>query len=111
MVKPGEMSVMSVGNRDHVFELHYGGTLESASWVNSTGFSAYDISATHITGSTKIATIYTASSSRTDVADVVRNLLWLSGDLSGKPDSLSVVARSIGGGGSALAAIDYEEFG
>ena len=86
-------------------------TIESASWVNNDGFGAYDISATHITGSTKIATIYSASTVRADVADIFRNLLWLSGDLSGNPESLSVVARSIGGGGTALAGIDYEEFG
>ena len=111
MIKPAEMALLSVGNRDHVFELHYGGTLESASWVDAPGFSQFDVSATHITGSTKIATVYTASSSRTDVADIFRNLLWLSGDLSGNPESLSIVARSIGGGGSALGGIDYEEFG
>lgn len=111
MLRPTQMEIMSIGNRDHIFELHYGGTLESASWVNNDGFGAYDISATHITGSTKIATIYSASTVRADVADIFRNLLWLSGDLSGNPESLSVVARSIGGGGTALAGIDYEEFG
>jgi hypothetical protein len=45
------------------------------------------------------------------VADIFKQLLWLAGDLSGNGDTLSVVARSIGGGGSALASIDYEEFG
>jgi hypothetical protein len=70
-----------------------------------------DRSATHITGSTKIATVYSASSLRSDLIDVFKDLLWLSGDLSGNGDTLSVVARSIGGGGSALAGINYEEFG
>ncbi len=111
MLRPSQIEVMSIGNRDHVFEVHYGGTLESASWVNNAGYGAYDISATHITGSTKIATLYSASTVRADVADIFRNLLWLSGDLSSNPESLSVVARSIGGGGTALAGIDYEEFG
>jgi hypothetical protein len=111
MVKPTDISVLSVGNRDHVYEIHYGGTLESASWSNQSGFSAVDIAATHITGSTKIATLYTASNLRAGVADIFKNLLWLSGDLSGNPESISVVARSIGGGGTALAGIDYEEFG
>jgi hypothetical protein len=105
------MDVMSIGNRDHVFELHYGGTLESASWANVDGFAMVDIAATHITGSTKISTIYSASSVRSDLIDIVKDLLWLSGDLAGNGDSISVVARSIGGGGSALAAINYEEFG
>ena len=111
MIRPAQVDVMSIGNRDHLYEIHYGGTLESASWVSSPGFGAYDISATHITGSTKIATVYTASTVRANVADIFRNLLWLNGDLSGNPDSISVVARSIGGGGTALAGIDYEEFG
>jgi hypothetical protein len=111
MLRPSQVEVMSIGNRDHIYEIHYGGTLESSSWVNNSGFGAYDISATHITGSTKIATLYSASTVRADVADIFRNLLWLNGDLSGVPDSISVVARSIGGGGTALAGIDYEEFG
>lgn len=111
MIRPTQMEIMSIGNRDHIFELHYGGALESASFSNVAGFGAFDIAATHITGSTKIATIYSASTVRADVADIFRNLLWLSGDLSGNPESISVVARSIGSGGSALAGIDYEEFG
>jgi hypothetical protein len=111
MLRPINASYMSIGNRDHVFELHYGGTLESASWANVSGFGMVDIAATHITGSTKISTVYTASSQRENVADIFKQLLWLSGDLSGNGDTLSVVARSIGGGGTALASIDYEEFG
>lgn len=111
MIRPAQIEVMSIGNRDHLFEIHYGGTLESASFNNVDGFGAFDIAATHITGSTKIATLYTASTVRADVADIFRNLLWLSGDLSSVPESLSIVARSIGGGGTALGGIDYEEFG
>jgi len=110
MLRPVNESLMSVGNRDHVFEVHYGGTLESASWANAPGIGMVDIAATHITGSTKISTIYTASSLRSSLEDVFKNLLWLGGDLDGNGESLSIVARSIGGGGSALAAIDYEEF-
>lgn len=110
MLKPANAALMSVGNRDHIFELHYGGTLESASWANAPGFGMVDIAATHITGSTKIATVYTASSTRNSLADVIKNLLWVGGDLDGNGESISIVARSIGGGGSALAAIDYEEF-
>jgi phage baseplate assembly protein gpV len=111
MLRPIQAALMSVGNRDHVFELHYGGTLESASWANAPGFGMVDIAATHVTGSAKIASVYTASTVRTDLSDIFKNLLWLSGDLSGNGDILSVVARSIGGAGNALAGIDYEEFG
>jgi hypothetical protein len=110
MLRPINESLMSVGNRDHVFEVHYGGTLESASWANAPGIGMVDIAATHITGSTKISTVYTASSIRSSLEEVFKNLLWLGGDLDGNGESLSIVARSIGGGGSALAAIDYEEF-
>ena len=111
MLRPSSVDVMSIGNRDHVFELHYGGTLESASWANSPGFGMVDIAATHITGSTKISSIYTASTVRSDLVDIFKDLLWLSGDLAGNGDSFSVVARSIGGGGTALGSINYEEFG
>ena len=111
MLRPVGAQMMSQGNRDHIYELHYGGTLESASWTNAAGIAMYDVSATHITGSTKISTVYTASTQGSDLAEIFKQLLWLGGDASGNGDSLSIVARSIGGGGSALAAIDYEEFG
>lgn len=111
MLRPSSTDVMAIGNRDHIFELHYGGTLESASWTNSPGFGMIDIAATHVTGSTVISSIYTASTVRSDLVDIFKDLLWLSGDLSGNGDVFSVVARSIGGGGSALASINYEEFG
>jgi hypothetical protein len=110
MLKPQSIELMTVGNRDHIFEVHYGGTLESASWVNAPGIGMVDRAATHITGSTVLATIYTASSLRNTLADVFKNILWVGGDLNGNGDSVSIVARSIGGGGTALSGIDYEEF-
>ncbi len=111
MLRPSSTDIMAIGNRDHIFELHYGGTLESASWANVPGFGMVDIAATHVTGSTVISAIYTASTVRSDLVDIFKDLLWLSGDLAGNGDVFSVVARSIGGGGSALASINYEEFG
>lgn len=111
MLRPSSTDVMAIGNRDHLFELHYGGTLESASWNNVPGFGMVDIAATHVTGSTVISSIYTAATVRSDLVDIFKDLLWLSGDLVGNGDVFSVVARSIGGGGSALASINYEEFG
>lgn len=111
MLRPSSTDVMAISNRDHLFELHYGGTLESASWANLPGFGMVDIAATHITGSTVISAIYTARTVRSDLVDIFKDLLWLSGDLLGKGDSFSIVARSIGGGGTALASINYEEFG
>lgn len=110
MLKPTSETLMSIGNRDHVFEVHYGGTLESASWANAPGIGMVDVAATHITGSTVISTVYTASTLRSSLDDLIKNLLWIGGDLNGNGESLSIVARSIGGGGSALAGIDYEEF-
>ena len=110
MLKPTGESLMSIGNRDHVFEVHYGGTLESASWANAPGIGMVDVAATHITGSTKISTVYTASTLRSSLDDLIKNLLWIGGDLDGNGESISIVARSIGGGGTALAGIDYEEF-
>jgi hypothetical protein len=111
MLRPSSTDVMAIGSRDHLFELHYGGTLESASWANVPGFGMVDRAATHITGSTVISSIYTASPVRSDLVDIFKDLLWLSGDLLGNGDAFSVVARSIGGSGSALASINYEEFG
>jgi hypothetical protein len=110
MLKPTAETLMSIGNRDHVFEIHYGGTLESASWTNAPGIGMVDIAATHITGSTKLSTVYTASTLRSSLEDLLKNLLWIGGDLDGNGESVSIVARSIGGGGSALAGLDYEEF-
>jgi hypothetical protein len=110
MLKPTAETLMSVGNRDHVFQIHYGGTLESASWANVPGIGMVDIAATHITGSTILSTVYTASTLRSSLEDLLKNLLWVGGDLNGNGESVSIVARSIGGGGSALAGLDYEEF-
>lgn len=110
MLKPINATLLSIGNRDHLFEIHYGGTLESVSWANAAGIGMIDVAATHITGSTKLASIYTAQSVRQSIGDLFNDTLWLGGDLTGVGDSISIVARSIGGGGSACAGIDYEEY-
>jgi hypothetical protein len=110
MLKPQDISVLSVGNVNAVFEVHYGGTLESASWANAPGIGMIDVAATHITGSTKLATVYTASSQRQSVKELFANNFWLGGDLSGNGDTLSIVARALSAGGSACAGIDYQEF-
>jgi hypothetical protein len=110
MIQPIQVHCLSVGNRDHVFEVHYGGTLESSSWNNVAGLGMVDIAGTHITGSVKMTTVYTATNVRQALDQTFKQLLWVGGDLAGNGDIVSVVARSIGGGGTALAAIDYLEF-
>jgi hypothetical protein len=110
MLRPVDVSVMSIGNVNAIFEVHYNGTLESASWANVAGIGMVDVAATHITGSTKLATVYTASSARQSVKDLFDNILWLGGELSGAADTLSIVARGLSAGGSACASVDYQEF-
>jgi hypothetical protein len=110
MLKPINAALLSIGNRDHLFEIHYGGQLLSASWANAPGIGMVDVAATHITNSTVLATVYTAQSIRQSVGDIFKNILWLGGEIAGTGDTISVVAKSIGGGGSACAGIDYEEF-
>jgi hypothetical protein len=109
MLKPNIISFMTIGNRDHIFEVHFGGTLTGASWVDEGSFAEYDISATALAGSTKYSTIYTSSEFRANVSELYR--IWLSADLAGNSDILSIVAKAIGGNGQALSAIDYDEFG
>lgn len=110
MLRPVDVSVMAIGNVNAIFEVHYNGTLESASWANVAGIGMVDVAATHITGSTKLATVYTASSARQSVKDLFDNILWLGGELSGGADTLSIVARGLSAGGSACASVDYQEF-
>lgn len=110
MLRPIDVNVLSLGNVNTIFEVHYGGTLESASWSNAPGIGMIDVAATHITGSTKLATIYTATSSRQSVKDLFDNILWLGGELSGSADTLSIVGRGLAANASACAAIDYQEF-
>jgi hypothetical protein len=109
MIKPNIISFMTIGNRDHIFEVHFGGTLTGASWIDEGSFAEYDISATALAGSTKYSTIYTSSEFRANVSELYR--IWLSADLAGNSDILSIVAKAIGGNGQALSAIDYDEFG
>lgn len=110
MLKPIDLSVLSVGNVNAVFEIHYGGTLESVSWANAPGIGMVDVAATHITGSTKLATLYTASSTRQNIKEIIEDILWIGGDLNGSSDTLSIVARGLAANASACAAIDYQEF-
>ncbi len=110
MLKPVDMGFLAVGNRDHLFEVWYGGTLESASWVANSGHAAFDVAATHITGAIKISSLYTATNVRGNT-HVWEHLYFLGeSQVAGQPEILTVTARSIGGGGSALARLDYEEY-
>jgi hypothetical protein len=110
MLRPIDVNLLAIGNVNTIFEVHYGGTLESASWANAPGIGMVDVAATHITGSTKLATVYTATSTRQSVKDLFANILWLGGELSGAADTLSIVARGLSANASACAAIDYQEF-
>ncbi len=72
--------------------------------------SAFDVAATHITGAIKISSLYTATNARGNT-HVWEHLYFLGeSQVAGQPEILTVTARSIGGGGTALARLDYEEY-
>jgi hypothetical protein len=113
MIRPMTVEALSQGNKDHLFEIVYNPTLTGASWVANSGIAAYDITATAVTGGTKIGTIYTASSIRNALEAFTDEdtAAILSGGLNGTSDILTVIARSVAGvtTGTVLAGIDYDE--
>jgi hypothetical protein len=113
MLRPLEVgaliSTAGAGVKDHLFEVIYGGTLESASFTNNSGIAAWDIAATNITGGVKLASLYLSGNQRF-IPNLFGHQFWLGeGDTAGQPLIFTVVARSIGGTGEAFGSIDYEE--
>jgi hypothetical protein len=88
----------------------FGGTLESSSFSANSGIVAYDVAATHITGGVKLSSIYGNATTRLN-ADIFQHEFWLGeANTVGVPEILTVTGMTIGGGGNAVASIDYEEY-
>lgn len=113
MLRPMAIEAITQGTKDHLFEIIYNPTLSGASWVSNSVIAAYDITATAVTGGTKIGSIYTASSLRSAIEAFTDEdtAAIISGGLNGTSDILTVVARSLTGvtTGSVCAGIDYDE--
>jgi hypothetical protein len=112
MAKPINIAalVTSASARDTLFEVIYGGTLESASFTNNSGIVAWDVAATHVTGGIKLASIYAASDTRAN-ANIFDQQYWLGeANSAGVSEIITVTGRTIGAAGNAVASIDYREF-
>lgn len=111
MIKPENISVLTQGNKDVLFEVVYGGTVQGGTFVTApSGIGMYNITATNLVGGTKLAAEYVASSDHVQ-GDIFDKNFWLGGEITGTADTLSVIARSITGVQTAtvLASIDYKE--
>ena len=96
--------------RDHLFEVIYGGTLESSSFTANSGSAAWDIAATHITGGIKVAGFFCSGADRLNIDESGSHDRHLAeGSTSGQPEIFTVTAKAIGGAGQVSAILDYEE--
>jgi hypothetical protein len=111
MIHPTDLAVLTQGIKDHLFEVVYNGTLAGASFVSApTGVAAYDVTATAITGGTRLGALYTSGSDRF-AHDLFDKIFWLGGEITGTADTLSIVSRALTGvtTGTVVASMDYSE--
>ena len=96
--------------RDHIFQIVYGGTLESASFTTNSGIVAWDIAATHITGGIKTGGFFGAGSNRISPDGGASHDRHFGEDSTpGQPENFTITAQSIGGAGQVSVIVDYEE--
>ena len=111
MIKPENINVISQGSKDVLFEILYNPTVEGGTFVtNASGVGMTNITATNVTGGTRLAAQYVAASVRV-AGDIFDKNFWLGGTVTGTADTLAIRARAITGvtTGTVMASIDYKE--
>ena len=110
MIKPDVINLVSIGNKDMLFEVIYNGTVEGGTFVTAaTGVAMYNATATNCTGGTRLAAQYCSNSNKV-AENIFDKNFWLGGSITGTVDTLTVIARAVSGlTGNCLASIDYKE--
>lgn len=108
-IKPLKYEILVSSADDVYYELVYNGTLTGASW-SADGMVDVDRVASSVSGGHVIQSGYIKNGSGFSSGVIPENVLWVSADIDGVSDTISVVVTNFtGGNASASASLNFRE--
>ena len=102
------VSPSSTSKSETLFEVYLNPTLTGSSFADVDGIAQRDVTASAVTGGTRIASFYATDATKAPLA-VFKNQFVLGSDLAGTSDIFTVTAQTVTGTDTALCAVDYDE--
>lgn len=102
------VSPSSTSKSETLFEVYLNPTLTGASFADVDGIARRDVTASAVTGGTRIASFYATDATKAPLA-AFKNQFVLGSDLAGTSDIFTVTAQTVTGTDTSLCAVDYDE--